>query len=201
MSRKDRQMGQVELKQLTQRQWDRMAKQHELWVESRGKEGKQMVLHRRRLLNLKRMGGRNLKNVRITECVLTVCSLSGTSMEEGNLSNSVIHMCSLRYVNLYRADLRGTVLRDCNTTGVAIGMSCMSTGLKGDRILAGQFLFHALKMFPELYTPELKKFMEPFIERHSPGYIHLSKFTGVKGRERHLKRIIERYVGKAKISG
>ena len=78
-------------------------KDHKLWIQSDGKQGKRASLQ-----------GANLAGVNLTEADLTEANLRGADLQNANLQNANLRGANLRGAYLYGANLRGADLQDAN---------------------------------------------------------------------------------------
>ena len=93
--------------------------------------------------------GANLHGADLSCTNLYIASLCGANLSSANLSRANLHGANLHGAYLYGANLRGTNLQGANLSGADIDFSawplwCGSIGVKTDKRVAAQLLYHAL---------------------------------------------------------
>jgi len=93
--------------------------------------------------------GAYLTDANLSGACLIDANLSGAILRDADLSYANLHGADLRGAYLHGADLRGTNLRGTNLSGANIDFSvwplwCGSLGVKTDKRVAAQLLYHAL---------------------------------------------------------
>ncbi|MEI6559574.1 MAG: bacteriohemerythrin [Rhodospirillaceae bacterium] len=94
-------------------------KEHELWIESAGAEGRRLDLDRVSIPTVK-MTGRRLAGCRMRRCRVAGGEWPGTDLSMADLSYS-----DLRGLNLERCVLRGTSLRHANLAGADLASAIL----------------------------------------------------------------------------
>ena len=122
---------------MTQEELNEILKQHQLWFDTKGEEGKRANLKN---ANLK---GANLEYVNLTGVDLRYAYLKGVDLRDVNLRFADLSGVNLRFADLRGADLRGADLRYADLVGVnLIAADLTSADLSGANLTdTGIYIF------------------------------------------------------------
>ena len=102
------------MKTITATELKSILDQHQLWIESAGKQGQRAILTGAYLR------GANLTGANLTGANLTGADLTDANLTNANLSDADLHAANLHAANLEGANLRGANLTRANLTGAIL---------------------------------------------------------------------------------
>ena len=97
------------MKTITATELKSILDQHQLWIESAGKQGQRAILT-----------GAYLRGANLTGANLTGANLTDANLTNANLSDADLHAANLHAANLEGANLRGANLTRANLTGAIL---------------------------------------------------------------------------------
>ncbi|MFA7143364.1 MAG: pentapeptide repeat-containing protein [Candidatus Dojkabacteria bacterium] len=89
--------------------------------------------------------GANLKGINLSGLDLRGVNLQGANLRDSNLQNVNFRWSDLRWANMEGANMKGIDLQGAKLDFVG-GLSCNTIGIKVDKRLVSQLLYHLCKM-------------------------------------------------------
>jgi uncharacterized protein YjbI with pentapeptide repeats len=112
------------MKTITATELKSILDQHQLWIETKGKQGQYANLHSANLhsayLRDANLTGANLEGANLTGADLRGADLRGANLSGANLEDARLEGANLRYANLRYANLSDANLSGANLTGTIL---------------------------------------------------------------------------------